>query len=212
MYHFEYVTKRERKEEKEKLIELINHVQNEVRDHFTFRYDFVGSDQRNMVTCDRRSNIGYDFDVNIQPNDDDENYSAAELKQILMDALNKYCRRFGYDFCENSTRVITIKSIDYIHSRIIHSCDFAIIYNCKDGRQQYIRFNKQYNTYTWEYQGKGFYELPKKVQFCKDNNLWNDVKELYLEKKNTNDDRGKKSRHIFAETIHQICQQNGYYD
>ena len=32
------------------------------------------------------------------------------------------------------------------------------------------------------------------------------------DKKNTNADDNKKSRSIFAETIHQVCQQNGYYE
>ncbi|MEI3117419.1 MAG: hypothetical protein V8S30_05115 [Merdibacter sp.] len=82
MYHFEYVTKNERKKEKAKLIQLLNLVQDEVRKKFTFRFDFVGSDKRNMVTCDRKSNIGYDFDVNIEVNDDDKNYSPKKIKTM----------------------------------------------------------------------------------------------------------------------------------
>ena len=33
-------------------MELIHKVQDEVRDNFTFQYEFVGSVQRNMVTWD----------------------------------------------------------------------------------------------------------------------------------------------------------------
>lgn len=51
-----------------------------------------------------------------------------------------------------------------------------------------------------------------KLSFAKsDPYLWNEVRDLYLDKKNFNNDTDKKSRSIFAETIHEICQQNGYY-
>lgn len=52
MYKFEYVTKAEYISVKKSLINLINKVQDEIRDQFTFRYDFIGSASRNMITCD----------------------------------------------------------------------------------------------------------------------------------------------------------------
>ena len=68
-------------------MELIHKVQDEVRDSFTFQYKFVGSVQRNMVTCDVKSNAGFDFDVNIMVNDDDKDFEAEEIKNILMLSL-----------------------------------------------------------------------------------------------------------------------------
>ena len=186
MYHFQYVSKND-----------------EIRKYFTFQYEFIGSVKRNMVTCDAKSNIGFDFDVNIMVNDDDEDYSAKEIKQILMKAFNKYAYKYHYDFCEDSTRVFTIKVKDRKNSQILHSCDFAIVNNYEDNRQEYIRFNKKSN---------GFYLLPEKVEFCKDNYLWTEVREIYIEKKNCNTDKNKKSRSIFADAIHQVCQQNGYFE
>lgn len=35
------------------------------RSDFTFQYTFIGSSSRNMITYDAKSNIGFDFDVNI---------------------------------------------------------------------------------------------------------------------------------------------------
>lgn len=66
MYHFQYVAKKELKPAKKQLMELIHKVQDEVRDNFTFQYEFVGSVKRNMVTWDVKSNVGFDFDVNIR--------------------------------------------------------------------------------------------------------------------------------------------------
>lgn len=212
MYHFQYVAKKELKPAKKQLMELIHKVQDEVRDSFTFQYKFVGSVQRNMVTWDVKSNAGFDFDVNIMVNDDDEKFDAKKIKNILMCAFNKYARKYGYDFCEDSTRVFTIKVKDRKNFRIRHSCDFAIVNDYGDNQQQYIRYNKQKNNYTWEEQTKGFYCLPEKIEFCKDNQLWQEVRDIYLDKKNYNMDSNKKSRSIFAETIHEVCHRNGFYN
>ena len=192
MYHFQYVSKKELKPAKKQLMELIHKVQDEVRDSFTFQYKFVGSVQRNMVTCDVKSNAGFDFDVNIMVNDDDKDFEAEEIKNILMCAFNKYARKYGYDSCEDSTRVFTIKVKDRKNSRIRHSCDFAIVNDYGNNQQEYIRYNKKRKNYTWEEQTKGFYCLPEKIEFCKDNQLWQEVREIYLDKKNYNMDSNKK--------------------
>ena len=213
MYSFEYVSKNEWKPVRENLIEIIHCVQDEVREHFTFRYDFVGSSKRNMITRDVKGNKGFDFDVNIEVNDPDENYSAEEIRKIIKNALDKVLRsrsvnKFNYDNVENSTRVLTIKVKDRANSRIVHSCDFCIVNECSNGRQQYIRFNKKQNSFSWEYQPKGYYELPEKINWIKSNDLWGELKSYYLYKKNINTDPNKHSRTIFAEAVHEIWQKN----
>ena len=165
---------------------------------------------RNMITCDAKSNIGFDFDINIEVNDDNEDFEPKEIRTIIRTAIDRVAPRYGYKNCEDSTRVLTIKKVDTSHSRIIHSCDFAIGYNCGDGRQQYIRFNKDNNYYFWEYQGKGFVGLEKKMDWLKRENLWGELQDYYIYKKNCNDNPDKHSRSIFAESINEMCQKNGY--
>ena len=212
MYHFVYVTKKEAAPIKNELISLINEVQDILRQDFTFQYRFIGSSRRNMITHDVRSNIGFDFDVNIEVNDDEDNYSAEEIRKRIYKALNKVAKKYGYDFPEESTRVLTIKLKDRKRKRVIHSCDFAVVYNCDDGRQQYIRYNKQRNNYTWEYTSVGFKNIEEKIEYIKENNLQAELKDIFLYKKNTNTDKNKHSRSIFAESVNQICYQNGYFD
>ena len=208
MKKFEYVSKKEYMPVKKELIELINMVQNEVRDSFTFRFDFIGSTSRNMITREVNGNKGYDFDVNIRVNDDDENYSARKIRDILKRAFDKYSHLFSYDYVEDSSRVITIKVKDKKNARILHSCDFAVVYDCSDGRQRFIYFNKAQQTYEWQYQPKGFYQLEVKMQKIKDNGLWNELRDLYLYKKNTNNDQKKKSRSIWAESVNEIVNSH----
>lgn len=211
MHDFVYVPNDEWEPLRDKLFEIIHRLQDEVRNKFTFQYHFVGSSQRKMITRDRNSNTGFDFDVNIEVNDPDENYSAGEIRNILRDGLDKVTNPYGYDYTEDSTRVLTIKVKDKSNSRILHSCDFCIINECSNGRQQYIRYNKKHSSYSWGYQPKGYTELPGKMEWIKKHRLWQQVRDCYIDKKNANNDSNKKSRSIFAETIHQVCQQNGYY-
>ncbi len=220
---YNYVPKSQTKPLKKELIELIKSVQNEVRDRFAFQFQFVGSESRNMITWNPENNIGFDFDVNIEVHDAKENYSPKKIKTILMNAFNRYTWQYGYGFCEDSTRVFTIKVKDRANSRILHSCDFAIVYRCADSRQQYIHCRKQNSSpcqsmwgakqeYLWQYQPKGYYLLPQKIDFCKKNRLWQEVRDLYLDKKKKNTDPQKKSRSIFAETVQEICNKNGFYE
>ena len=197
MQDCKYVKKEEWQPVRDELYEIIHKLQDEVREYFTFQYHFVGSSKRNMITRGRNSNTGFDFDVNIEVNDPDEDYSAEEIRNILrngLDIVNNPNGRsiFGYDYTEDSTRVLTIKVKDKANSRILHSCDFCVVNDCEDGRQQYIRYNKKQQSYSWEYQPKGYYELPEKIEWIKKNGLWQQVRDVYLDKKNMNTDKNKK--------------------
>lgn len=203
MYHYRYATKEETVPVRAELEEIIHKVQDEVRNHFTFSYQFIGSSKNNLITYDERTNIGFDFDVNIFVNDDEENFSPKEIKSILMNAFNRFVCHYGYNPCEDSTSVFTIKFIDRPYSVIKHSCDFAIVYNGKKG-QQYIRFNKQQNNYTWEYRSKGYKNIDIRTDWLKKNNHWKEVQNTYLDMKNSNTIPEKHSRSIYAETINNL--------
>ncbi len=204
---FEYVQKSEFMPIKEELEQIIHRAQDIVRDKFTFSYRYIGSSNRNMITCDYNSNIGFDFDVNIYVNDDDEEYEAKEIKHILMNAFNRAGSLAGYKPCEDSTRVFTMKFIDRKHYSIHHSCDFCIVHDYTDesgiSRQQYIRVNKRDISYTWEDQPIG-YDLSDKEDWLKNNNYWNDVRDCYIHKKNSNIDPEEKSRSLYAEAVNEV--------
>lgn len=216
MLNFQYVMGKQLSPVKNDLIQIITFVQSLIRKDFTFQFYFVGSTRRNMVTYDADTNVGYDFDVNIQVNSTSENLTAKEIKMKIKDALDKIAIHFRYDYAEDSTRVLTIKFKDKENSRILHGCDFAIVndYIDDDGYegQQYIHFNKKQNKYFWAEQPKGYYLLEAKADWIKANDHWKEVRTLYLGHKNRNNDPHKHSRSIYAETIHHICQKYGYYD
>lgn len=202
MHDFQYVPRSAYQPLKNDIIELLNEVQDAVREHFTFQYHFIGSTKRNMITQDTKSNIGFDFDVNITVNDDEEEFSPGRIRTILRTAITDVSRRYGFTRCEDSTRVITIVKANRWRSIKEHSCDFAVVYN-----KQYIRFNKNRQDYTWEFQTKGYRDVENKAETLKtDKNkkYWAEVRDVYLDKKNRNDDPDKHSRSIYAETINEV--------
>ena len=214
MNHFEYVSKSKYMPVKKELIKIINQVQDELREQFTFDYKFIGSSSRNMITYDPKTNKGYDFDINIEVNDYDEYYSAKELKEILINTFNQVIKlTYPYASCQNNTRVFTIKvyeenpcCINIIALRspkIEYSCDFAIVNTINDYQQEYIRFNKNTHEYSWQMQCKG-YLLSKKEAYIKKNKLTNELRKIYLDKKNFNTKPNKKSRALYAEAVNEL--------
>ena len=211
MYHdFQYVPREEAKPVRDKLYKIIRDVHEIVRPDFTFQHRLVGSSSRDMITRDLKSNIGFDFDFDFEINDDDENYSPAEIRHIMKNAIDQVAPRYGYKCCEDSTRVLTIKKVNVFSSEIIHSCDFALVYNCSDGRQQYIRFNKNNKNYTWEYQGKGFKNFEERFIWLQNSQYWEDFLKYYLTKKNNNNNPDKHSRSILAESVNEMYQKMKY--
>jgi len=149
-----------------------------------------------------------------QKNNIDIYPTAQEIKNTIRNALHSVVKKYGYSFAEDSTRVLTIKFIDHEHSRILHSCDFAIVNNwVENGEhfQEYIHFNKRTKSYTWQMQSKGYPLLPEKINWLKGQGYWNDLRDYYLYKKNTNTDSNVRSRTLFAISVQELCQKYGYF-
>lgn len=203
MPEFEFVSRREAQPIKNEIIALIQKVQDCVREYFTLDYRFVGSSSRNMITREKNGNKGFDFDVDLIPNVDDDEYTPAQIARILFNAIQQCMKKYDYAKIEDSTSVITIKVIDSDNSKIKHSSDFAII-RTRNGRKQYIRFHKIFGLYSWEDRGGAYADMEDKFQWIQDQGLKQELRECYLINKNVNRISTKKSRSIFAETVNNI--------
>ncbi|MEY8336811.1 hypothetical protein AALB16_02120 [Lachnospiraceae bacterium 62-35] len=207
-HDFRYISKHDPKVQEvyQDIQAILRETRNLLKPKFTFGFDVVGSYKRNMITYAGKSNVRYDFDFNIEANDD--RYTTEQLKNMLQKAIGNVCVKYGYDFPEDSTRVLTIKKKDTKKSHIIHSCDFAIVNNYidddEDECQEYIRFNKANGSYTWCEQPDGYYMLPDKVDWIEEKSLQDDVRKLYIKKKNRNNDPNVHSRTIFVITVHEV--------
>lgn len=204
MHDFIYVTRAEAKPVRDELYTIIHEVQDLVRPYFTFQPRPIGSSSRNMITYDRKSNVGFDFDFDLEINYDEESYSPNEIRHIMKSAINKVAHKYGYENCNDLTRVLTIRKVNTFTCKRLHSCDFAIVYNCGNRKKLYIRHNKKNNNYTWEFQGGCFKNLDDKITWLKRNGYWGKLKDYYIDKKNRNNDTNKHSRSIFAESINEM--------
>ena len=194
-------------------VSLIREVQDAVRDRFTFQYRAVGSYSRNMVTYDAKSNTGYDLDFDLIVNDDDERYTAKKIKEFLRAVMNQAAKKYGYDFPEDSTRVLTMKCKDRKNSKILHSIDFAITNEYTDeagvDRRAYIHFAKKTNQYIWCEQPSGAYKLPERIAMLKSEQLWSELREHYRKKKNENDNPKLHSRQLFSMAVNDLILKYG---
>ena len=210
MYNFVYISKHDPKVKAayKEINQMLSELHKIVKKKFTFRTEVIGSYKRNMITYDIKSNIGFDFDFNIIVNPNAYNHSAKEIKEvILLEAFKTLAQKYHFDKVENSTRVITLKKIDKKKSKILYSCDFAIV-------------NKQANNYQWCKQSEGFFNYEEKCNWLIDdeddqslrNTLRDELRSLYLEKKNKNTNPNLHSRQLLAQTVHEMCQYYGYYN
>ena len=202
-HDFVYDDKEEVKKVRQILFDIIHKVQDELRDseeEITFQYRIVGSAKRNMITCDRKSNVGFDFDINLYVNDyGDYDDDPEELRKILRLTFDRIARKYEYSYCEDSTSVLTIKKINTHRSQILHSFDFCIISNQEP--DYYIRFDKKVNNYVWAERKHIDKEIDKKAEWLKRNNKWLEVREHYIKLKDNNDNPNRKSISIYRETI-----------
>lgn len=214
MAKYEYVLKKEYKPVRLELEQIIKKVQDYVREYFTFQFKLVGSGDKHLITRVKDGNKGFDFDYNLILNSPSANeyWKPKFAKETLIEAFKKAIKGTQYDYPENSTTSITIKVKDRNNSKIIHSCDFAVIYYPTDEDYfKYVRFNKEKNNYTWEVRNcsRNYHD---KLEWLKNNvnGYWNAITEEYLKVKEGNKDPNKHSFQLYYETINNLINQFYY--
>ncbi len=217
MYNYEYLTKVDRAEKLEKLENIIRYVHNEIRSDLTFKHYYVGSSSRNTIMCDPFQNRGFDFDINLEIQKNKKDLTPEQIKTLFMNAFDDAVKVNNNNLfiyvaynkpCEDSSRVFTLKNIDRNNSRIEHSADFCITRTRinKNGVEllEFIKNDKINKRYIWNLQPRDFKDLNKRIALVKKKQLWEDVRKIYSNKKNTNKDINKKSRSLFAEAVKEV--------
>ena len=199
MKEYEYVTKKEYSPVKRELERIIRKVQKimETEEDISFYYDLIGSGKRHLITRLKKGNTGF-------------TWKAKEVKMGFIRAFNKALIGTKYKCAEDSTSAITIKVVDTQNSKIVHSCDFAIIYYISDNEDdgyKYIRNNKN-GKYTFEIR-KVSTHLNAKIDKIESywNNGWNIIRDEYLTVKKSNNDVDKHSFVLFLEAVNNVYNQ-----
>ena len=97
--------------------------------------------------------------------------------------------------------------MDKQKSRIVHSCDFAIIYYDR-GRVEngyyYLKHNKGQGQYVFEIRGLSKNIEDKIAAIREYRNGWNAVRDEYLNLKNKNRDNNKHSFSLYNEAVNNV--------
>lgn len=213
---YEFVPKSEYQPVREELEEIIKKVQEYCRNkesNFTFQFKLVGSGEQHLITREKGGNKGFDFDYNIILNElpDNQYWKPEFAKTLIMNAISEAIKGTKYSEPQDSTSAITIKVVDRKNKKIVHSCDFAIIYypNNEDYNYfKYIRNNKNQNNYTWEVRNFSI-NYDDKFKWLKDNvdGYWDIIKKEYLKVKNANKNIDKHSFQLYYESVCNVFNQ-----
>ncbi|MCI8640097.1 MAG: hypothetical protein HFG41_13415 [Coprococcus sp.] len=213
---YEYVKKSEYAPVRKELEEIIREVQNEMREKYglTFQFQLIGSGKRHLVTRIRGGNSGYDFDYNlIIQRWGNMHYDAKIVKQSFMASLKNALRGTPYSAPKDSTSAITIKVVDKKQSKILHRCDFAIIYyehcNRNDG-YYYLRNNKRQNVYAFVFRSTNSGIEEKVDDILGEDGGWAYISEEYRKLKDINEGSGKHSYSLYTEAVNNVYNQMFY--
>lgn len=204
---YEFVPKSELVPVKDQIERIINTLQDSMRVFgVTFTFKLVGSGGKNLVTRVVNGNTGFDFDYNLGIQKDGD-FSAKDLRLKVKRELEKLLQGTGYSTVSSGKQSMTFKFIDHDNSRIVHSCDFALVNDyvdeAGDSIQEILIWQKEDDMYIWNKRPYAKNHSDK-LSNLKANGLWQEVKDEYLKIKNNNQDKEKKSFSLFFEAINNV--------
>ena len=215
MAKYEYVNKDEYRPVREELENIIKKTQRILKKKagITFQFELIGSGSKHLITRVKGGNKGFDFDYNIIINNDDDGvWKADYARKEFTKALDEAIKGTKYSHPENQSVAITIKVKDTKNSKILHSCDFAVVYYPGDVNDGHMcsKMNLETNKCIWNMR-KYTKDYLDKLDWLKDNvsKYWDKVKIEYLKLKNANNDPEKHSFQLFYEAINNLIDQ--YY-
>lgn len=202
---YEYVNRSEYQPIKNEADRIIGKVQKELRSEgLTFQPHLIGSGNRGMVTRIRGGNRGFDLDYNIELQSIPGDWDAGDIHHAFRNALRRALKGTPYRDPEESTSSFTVKLVDPVTGRVVHSIDIAIAFYDGD-TQHYLRYDKACGCFAFVPRGYRFddrayvWEIEER---CEDG--WGMIREEYLKVKNSNRDPCKRSLDLYTEAVRNV--------
>lgn len=175
----------------------------------------VGSGARNLIT--QNSNEPIDLDYNLMIIDSKINIkNGREIKEYVCKQFNVILNKNGWGNCKDSTSVLTTEKRCFKKGNPTgFSIDLAIVFNDHNGWHRLIHEKTgvaAWDRYYWN-SVPDSRNLFDKVADIKDEHLWDEVIDEYLEKKNMylrRQDYNHPSFNVYVETVNQVF--NKYFD
>ena len=216
MYHWiddKEFLKRMRGECSNLINELVQYINNE--DFLRVEAQLVGSGGRNLITQNADKSIDLDYNLNIIGIDGDINGDAKQIKEYIREAFNIILKRNNWGDCKDSTSALTTERRYFTEGNNTEfSIDLAITYEDNNGSRHRLIHDKTGFTVLdrwYRVQSPNSEQLQRKIVGLKDANLWNDVRETYLKKKNmylVRNDYNHPSFVCYIEAVNEIYFKN----
>ena len=176
----------------------------------------VGSGARNLITQNSNEPIDLDYNLYIADFGNFSSSNEREIKEYVRKQFNIILKRNGWSDCMDSTSVLTTEKRHFTKGNHTEfSIDLAIVFNNRDGWHRLIHEKTGFTAwdrYYWNLVPDSR-NLFDKVSDIKDEQLWNEVIDEYLEKKNMylrRRDYNHPSFNVYVETVNQVF--NKYFD
>ena len=147
--------------------------------------NLVGSGAKGLVTQNADQPIDLDYNLVIINFGD---FSVNKLKEYVRKMFNKVLKRKRLNDCKDSTSVLSTEQMNFKEgNKTPFSIDIGIVYKKSDGSWHRLIHKKtgilNNDNYVWN-KAPHSMELLKRVKALKSNNLWQEVRDCYLDKKN----------------------------
>lgn len=179
----------------------------------TVKAYLVGSGAQNLITQNENEPIDLDYNLCIVSTKSISILDCREIKEYVRKQFNKVLRSNGWDDCEDSTSALTTKERLFKKgNQTAFSIDIAITCKYLNNWQRLIHQKTGLvirDGYYWnEVQDSG--RLEEKVCVLKSEDLWDEVRDTYLAKKNfylRRNDHTHSSFVVYIEAVNQIYNE-----
>jgi hypothetical protein len=211
-YMYNYISRGEVKPYHEICTKYLKTLQKKLRDDHKIHFEIqlVGSGSHRLVT--RNGKEPFDLDYNLIFHRLPEDYGGdsgnpGKLKALIRQSLDKIVDK-NVSFGQDST-----SSIKYNYrgenGKICFSFDVAILYQSKErGILNRLIHQKDNDSFIWNevFDSK---DLKEKEERILKRGLWNDLRDVYLKKKNENlkSQDSKPSYILYIEAVNEVCQK-----
>lgn len=176
----------------------------------TVEAHMVGSGARNLITQNANEPIDLDYNICILECFEMRFNDGRAIKEYIRKEFNKVLAKNKWGDCDDSTSALTTKQRSFQKgNKTRFSIDLTIVRENYRGWERLIH-NKTgwvaYDQWYWN-EAPNSRGLAEKVEDIKEENLWLEVRELYLEKKNfylRRGDNNHPSFNVYIETINEI--------
>lgn len=176
----------------------------------TVKACLVGSGAKNLITQNENEPIDLDYNLCIVSTDFIKILDCRGIKEYVRKQFNKVLCSNGWNDCEDSTSALTTGKYSFQSgNRTKFSIDIAITCKYLNNWQRLIHQKTGLvilDGYYWN-EVKDSGRLEEKVRALKSEDLWDEVRDTYLEKKNfylCKNDHNHPSFIVYVETVNQI--------